>query len=44
MFDKFVMGKENLSRLDNYYADLKRMGIEEAIAIQQAALDRFNNR
>jgi putative aldouronate transport system substrate-binding protein len=44
MFDKFVMGKENLSRLDNYYADLKRMGIEEAIGIQQAALDRFNAR
>jgi putative aldouronate transport system substrate-binding protein len=44
MFDKFVMGKEPLSNLDAYYATLKRMGIEEAIALQQAGLDRFNAR
>jgi putative aldouronate transport system substrate-binding protein len=44
MFDKFVMGKETLSNLDTYYATLKRMGIEEAIALQQAGLDRFNAR
>jgi putative aldouronate transport system substrate-binding protein len=44
MFDKFVMGKEPLANLNAYYDTLKRMGIEEAIAIQQAALDRFNAR
>jgi putative aldouronate transport system substrate-binding protein len=44
MFDRFVMGKEPLSNLDAYFANLKRMGIEEAIAIWQASLDRFNAR
>ena len=44
MFDKFVMGKEPLSGIDAFQANLKRMGIDEALAINQAALDRLNAR
>jgi putative aldouronate transport system substrate-binding protein len=44
MFDKFVMGKEPLSGIGAFTARLKSMGIDEAVAIQQAALDRLNNR
>ncbi|MCL2318597.1 MAG: hypothetical protein FWC45_00820 [Treponema sp.] len=44
MFDKFVMGKEPLSNIGAFTAKLKSMGIDEAIAIQQAALDRLNRR
>jgi putative aldouronate transport system substrate-binding protein len=44
MFDKFVMGQEPLDNFDNYINTLKGMGIEEAINIEQAALDRFNAR
>ena len=44
MFDKFVMGKEPLSGISAFTARLKSMGIDEATAIQQAALDRLNNR
>ena len=44
MFGNFVMGKEPLSGISAYQANLKRMGIDEAVAIQQAALDRLNRR
>lgn len=44
MVTKFIMGVEPLTNVDQYMNTLKQMGIEEAIAIQQAALDRFNER
>ncbi|WP_309123193.1 extracellular solute-binding protein [Paenibacillus sp.] len=44
MVTKFIMGVEPLDRFDQYAETLKGMGIQEAIDIQQAALDRFNNR
>ena len=44
MFLKFVMGAEPLDKFENYLAQLKKMGIERAIEIKQAALDRYNVR
>lgn len=44
MFLKFVYGKEPLSNFDAYQQRLKQMNIEEALKIQQAALDRYNKR
>jgi putative aldouronate transport system substrate-binding protein len=44
MFVRFIVGDEPLSNFPQYRAQLQRMGIEEAIAIRQAALDRFNAR
>ena len=35
---KLISGKLDLDYLDTYFAELKRMGIEDAIAIVQAAL------
>lgn len=44
MFNKFVMGAEPLDRFDAFAETIQSMGIEQAIHIQQAALDRFNKR
>ncbi|MCU6710338.1 extracellular solute-binding protein [Paenibacillus sp. J5C_2022] len=44
MFDKFVMGIEPLEKYDEFVSQLKKMGIEEAIAIKQAAYDRYMNK
>lgn len=44
MILKFIMGTEPLDHFDNYVEMLKGLGIEEAIQIQQAALERYNNR
>ena len=44
MFERFIMGREALSNFDAYYANLRRMGIEEAINIWQAAYDRWDRR
>jgi len=44
MFNNFVTGKEPLSNISAFTARLKSMGIDEAVRIQQAALDRLNNR
>ncbi len=41
---KLISGKMDISALDNYFAELKRLGIEEAIKIQQAAYDRYIER
>lgn len=41
---KFIMGVEPLDKFDDFVKTLQGMGIEEAIQIQQAALDRYNNR
>ncbi|WP_127585719.1 extracellular solute-binding protein [Paenibacillus koleovorans] len=44
MLDKFVMGIEPMDKFDNFVKTLKNMGIDRAIAIQQAALQRYNAR
>lgn len=44
MVIKFIMGVEPLDKFDDYVAQMEKMGIKDAIAIQQAALDRFNAR
>lgn len=44
MFMKFVLGTESLDNFDAYLVQLKNMGVERAIEIRQAALDRFNAR
>jgi putative aldouronate transport system substrate-binding protein len=41
---KFILGIENLSNWDNYVSTIKRMGIDRAIEIQNAALARYNAR
>lgn len=41
---KFIVGDEPLSKFDAYIAQIKKLGIDRAIAIQQAALDRFAKR
>ena len=41
---KFIMGKEPLSKYDDYVGQLKKMRIEDAIKIYQASLDRYYNR
>ncbi|KRE46653.1 ABC transporter substrate-binding protein [Paenibacillus sp. Soil522] len=44
MILKFIMGAESLDKFDKYVETLRGLGIEEAIQIQQAALERYNNR
>ncbi|MGG4032366.1 extracellular solute-binding protein [Paenibacillus cisolokensis] len=44
MVNKFIMGVESLDQFDRFVETLKGMGVEEAVRIQQAALDRFDNR
>jgi len=44
MFTKFVIGQEPLDKFDEFVDNIKKLGIEEAIQIQQAALDRYNSR
>ncbi|MCZ8523011.1 MULTISPECIES: extracellular solute-binding protein [Paenibacillus] len=41
---KFIMGSASLDQFDAYVKALKGLGIEEAIQIQQAALERYNHR
>ncbi|MNI78179.1 hypothetical protein D3C73_1345300 [compost metagenome] len=44
MFLKFIMGVEPIDNFDKYVKKIQSMGIEEALVIQQAALDRYNKR
>jgi len=44
MLLKFIMGNESLDKFDAYVERLKQMKIDDAIAIQQAALERYNQR
>lgn len=44
MTAKFIIGSEPLSNFDQYIEHLKSMGLDEIMAVQQAALDRYNNR
>jgi hypothetical protein len=36
-----IMGTKSLNNWDSYIADLKRLGLDELIAIKQAQIDRF---
>jgi putative aldouronate transport system substrate-binding protein len=44
MFVRFITGQEPLSNFDAFQARLEQMGIERAIEIKQAGLERFNAR
>ncbi|MFX3636016.1 MAG: ABC transporter substrate-binding protein [Candidatus Pristimantibacillus sp.] len=44
MYNKFIMGEEPIENFDKYVQTLKSMGIDDAITIQQAALERYNKR
>ncbi|CAI6079481.1 extracellular solute-binding protein [Cohnella sp. JJ-181] len=44
MFNKFVMGAEPIENFDKYVQTMKSMGIDEAIKVRQAALDRYLTR
>jgi putative aldouronate transport system substrate-binding protein len=41
---KVVMGTESINNYDKFIDQLKKIGIEKAISIQQAALDRYYKR
>ena len=41
MINKFIMGKETLDNFDNFVETLNSMGIEEVLAVEQAAYDRY---
>ncbi|GBF74406.1 ABC transporter substrate-binding protein [Paenibacillus sp. 598K] len=44
MLEKIILGVDPISEFDNYVAKIKSSKIDRAIAIQQAALDRYNSR
>ena len=44
VFTKVVNGSEPMETMTALPAQLKQIGIDDAIKIQQAALDRYNNR
>jgi putative aldouronate transport system substrate-binding protein len=41
---KFIKGERSLDEYDAYRQTLRDMGIDRCIALQQAALDRYNKR
>lgn len=41
---KFIMGETSLDEFDNYVKQIETMGLEDVLAIQQAALNRYNAR
>lgn len=44
MSEKFISGEEPIEKFDEFLENMDKMGIKEAISIQQAALERFNKR
>ncbi|CAM4008755.1 extracellular solute-binding protein [Paenibacillus alkaliterrae] len=44
MINKFITGEEPLSKFDEFAETIKAMGIDRALEIQQAALERYNKR
>jgi putative aldouronate transport system substrate-binding protein len=44
MYLKFIMGAEPIENFDKYTAQLKKLGIDRYLQIQQTALDRYNKR
>ena len=43
-FVKYIQGTESIDTWDSYIDELKNMGIERAIEIEQAAYERFLSR
>jgi len=41
---KFILGAEPMSKFDDYVAQLKKLGIDDAVKITQAAYDRYKNK
>lgn len=41
MLNKFITGKESLDNFDSYIDTLTKMGINDVIAVQQSAYDRY---
>ena len=41
---KFIVGDTDLSEFEGFRANLDNMGLEDCLAVKQAALDRFNER
>ena len=44
MTTKFIMGEESLDKFEEFVEQVNKMNIDEALQIQQAALDRYNAR
>jgi putative aldouronate transport system substrate-binding protein len=44
VFTKVLTGAQPIESWDTFVGELKQLGIEEALQVQQAALDRFNKR
>jgi len=44
MYHKFLQGKEPIEKYDDYVNQLKKMGILDALKIEQDAYDRYNAR
>lgn len=44
MINKFISGKEPIDKFDEFVAEIKKLGIDEALAIKQAAYERYLNR
>jgi putative aldouronate transport system substrate-binding protein len=44
MVNKFIMGAKSLDAFDEFVAQIKKMGIDEVLAVQQAAFDRYNSK
>ena len=44
MVNKFIMGAESLDTFDDFVAKIKKMGIDDVLAVQQAAFDRYNSK
>jgi putative aldouronate transport system substrate-binding protein len=44
MVINFIIGAEPLENFDSFRSEMENMGINDALALQQAALDRFNAR
>lgn len=44
MILKFIIGQEDIDNFDKFIGQLKNMNIDEAISIQQKALDAYNKR
>ncbi len=40
----FILGAKSMDEWDDFVEELKRLGVEDAIAIEQAATDRYFNR
>jgi putative aldouronate transport system substrate-binding protein len=41
---KFIAGREPLANWDRFQATLKQLNVDEAVALRQKALDRYNAR